>query len=535
MAVFNKLNGFVEHLAEGVHNFQTHQLAVALSNVEPASEATPPTGVTTNCILANVTEIDYTNLSSRNITTSSSSQTGGVYALVLDDLVLNATGDVGPFRYVYLFNDTPTSPADPLIGYYDYGSELTLANGESLTVDFGANLFTLSYTVSVAENFIEPDFVAAAGTVYQPTIAPGAVTVAPNYLAAASTVYNPTVIGVAAPVNTVAPAVTGTGYVDQTLTTTDGTWTGSPTGYTYQWQRNTGSWGDISGATSSTYVVTLTDEGVPVRCVVTATNAGGSTAANSNAIEQWVPADFGSGSGTVAHWDAYTASTITHSGGAVSAWASRVGSFNATQATGSRQPVYSATAHDSRPGITGDGSDDRLQFTATGLPTGSTEGAIIAAYVTLSSSGAKSLTGYGAYTGTFYPRSLSVPQGFIRTKTTDSSFVDITSAINTAELNVNTIGVASFRSSEIQAHRNGNASTPTSVSMNTQSSSDGFILAREAFGDWYFQGTLKELLYTTGTMSSGDREKFEGYLAHRWGMTDRLVSGHTYKTTAPTP
>ena len=144
MASFVKLNGFVEHLAEGVHNLGSDQLVIALSNTAPGSEGTPPTGATTACVLANVTQITYTNLSSRNVTTSSSSQSSGTYALVLTDLVLTASGAVGPFRYVYLYNDTPTSPADPLIGYWDYGSALTLASGETFTVDFGANVLTVA-------------------------------------------------------------------------------------------------------------------------------------------------------------------------------------------------------------------------------------------------------------------------------------------------------------------------------------------------------------------------------------------------------
>lgn len=144
MAAFTKLDGFVEHLAEGVHNLGTGQLVVALSNTAPASEATPPTGSTAACILANVTQISYTNLSSRNVTTSSSSQTSGTYSLVCADLVLTASGAVGPFRYVYLYNDTPTSPADPLIGYYDYGSSISLVNGETFTIDFGANVLTVA-------------------------------------------------------------------------------------------------------------------------------------------------------------------------------------------------------------------------------------------------------------------------------------------------------------------------------------------------------------------------------------------------------
>lgn len=136
MAVFNKLNGFVEHLSKGVHNFGSHQLAIALSNLAPSSEAAPPSGSTSDCILANVTQISYTGLSSRNVTTTTAVQTAGTFRLVLADLTLSATASVGPFRYIYLYNSTATSPTNPLIGYFDYGTSLTLANGESLTIDF---------------------------------------------------------------------------------------------------------------------------------------------------------------------------------------------------------------------------------------------------------------------------------------------------------------------------------------------------------------------------------------------------------------
>jgi hypothetical protein len=134
---FTKLNGFVEHQAEKVHNLGSDQLAVALSNTAPGSEGTPPTGATTACVLANVTQITYTNLSTRNLTTSASAQSSGTYKLTIDDLILTASGgSVGPFRYVYIYNDTPTSPADPLIGYLDYGSSITLGDGETLTLNF---------------------------------------------------------------------------------------------------------------------------------------------------------------------------------------------------------------------------------------------------------------------------------------------------------------------------------------------------------------------------------------------------------------
>lgn len=127
MATFNKFNAFVENLAEGVHNLGSNQLKVALTNTAPTSA---------NTVLTDITEITYTNVSTRNITTSTSAQTSGTYKLVLTDLVLTASGAVGPFRYIVIYNDTPTSPADPLIGWYDYASSISLATGETLTIDF---------------------------------------------------------------------------------------------------------------------------------------------------------------------------------------------------------------------------------------------------------------------------------------------------------------------------------------------------------------------------------------------------------------
>lgn len=135
MASFVKINDFVANAVENM-DLESDQLAVALSNTAPASESSNPTA-DTNGILGNVTQISYSNLSSRNLTTSSSGQSGGVYKLVLADLTLTASGgSVAAFRYIYIYNDTVTSPADPLIGYYDYGSSLTLNDGDTFTIDF---------------------------------------------------------------------------------------------------------------------------------------------------------------------------------------------------------------------------------------------------------------------------------------------------------------------------------------------------------------------------------------------------------------
>ena len=130
MATFNKFNAFVENIAEGVHNFQSHTLKVMLTNSAPAAG---------NSVRTDITEISAGNgytAGGATVTTSSSSQTSGTYRLVCADVVFTASGAVGPFRYAVLYNDTPTSPADPLVGWWDYGSALTLQNGETFTVDF---------------------------------------------------------------------------------------------------------------------------------------------------------------------------------------------------------------------------------------------------------------------------------------------------------------------------------------------------------------------------------------------------------------
>lgn len=127
MATFTKFHTFVEFLAEKAHNLGSDQLKVALTNTAPTAA--------TDDELADISEISYTNCSTRNITTASSAQTGGTYKLTLTDLVLTASGGtVGPFRYIVIYNDTSTG--DKLVAYYDYGSSITLQDGDTLTIDF---------------------------------------------------------------------------------------------------------------------------------------------------------------------------------------------------------------------------------------------------------------------------------------------------------------------------------------------------------------------------------------------------------------
>lgn len=140
MASYNKFQQFVEDALKGVHNLtsdSTCTLTVAL-----CAAANAP--VATNSILGNLTQINYTNLSSRVITGVTAEHTTGTVTITADDLVLTASGAVATFRYVVVYNDDPTSPADPLICWFDHGSDVTLANGETYTIDFTGGLATLA-------------------------------------------------------------------------------------------------------------------------------------------------------------------------------------------------------------------------------------------------------------------------------------------------------------------------------------------------------------------------------------------------------
>ncbi len=133
MASYNKIEVFVEDLANAIHDLDTDQLTVALT-----TNAQAP--VTNDNVLADIPEIAYTNLSARDITFSSDGHTTGTYKLVLTDLVLTASGgSVATFRHVAVYNDGTVGKVNPLIAWYDHGSDVTLANGETFTLDFDAS------------------------------------------------------------------------------------------------------------------------------------------------------------------------------------------------------------------------------------------------------------------------------------------------------------------------------------------------------------------------------------------------------------
>ena len=132
---FNKFNSFSEALGRKVHNLNTDTLMLALTNSAPTAS---------NTALANITEISYTNLSTRTITTTSYTQTAGVAKLIIQPITLTATGAVATWRYIVLYNNTATNKE--LIGYYDYGSSQTMALGDGFAFNFDVTNGCLSLT-----------------------------------------------------------------------------------------------------------------------------------------------------------------------------------------------------------------------------------------------------------------------------------------------------------------------------------------------------------------------------------------------------
>lgn len=137
MAAFVKFEKFTEDLCKKVHDLHNDTLPVYLSNAAP--------NVATHTVKGDIAEISTGSGYTGPVDTQNTvSRSGGTTSVVGTDVVITASGAVGPFRYVILYNDTPSSPLDPLIGYWDYASSISLASGETFTIDFGTSLFTVS-------------------------------------------------------------------------------------------------------------------------------------------------------------------------------------------------------------------------------------------------------------------------------------------------------------------------------------------------------------------------------------------------------
>ena len=140
MAVFNKFSQFVADVANKIHNLGSDTLKILLTNTAP---------VATNAVKADLTEISAGNgyTAGGNVAAlTSSTQASGLYKLVLANPATwtAAGGSIGPFRYAALYNST--AAAGNLVGYWDYGSAVTLAAGETFTATLDASAGVLQLT-----------------------------------------------------------------------------------------------------------------------------------------------------------------------------------------------------------------------------------------------------------------------------------------------------------------------------------------------------------------------------------------------------
>jgi hypothetical protein len=128
LALYNKIDQFAADIGLAVHNLSTNQLTFAMTTLanKPISSA--------DLVLGDITQINYNGLSSRNVTTTSFSQSSGLATLIIQDLVISATASIADFGTIVLYNNTASS--DPLISWWEFASDITtMESGDTLTVD----------------------------------------------------------------------------------------------------------------------------------------------------------------------------------------------------------------------------------------------------------------------------------------------------------------------------------------------------------------------------------------------------------------
>jgi len=140
MASAVKFDQFSEDLGLGVHDLNADTLKIVLLDAAPT--------VATDAVLADLSEIAAGNgytAGGNTVANNAYSEASGTGTLTGDDVVFTASsGPIATFRYAALINDTPTTPADPVICYWDYGEDVDLADGETMTIDFGASIIEIA-------------------------------------------------------------------------------------------------------------------------------------------------------------------------------------------------------------------------------------------------------------------------------------------------------------------------------------------------------------------------------------------------------
>jgi hypothetical protein len=354
-----------------------------------------------------------------------------------------------------------------------------------------------------------------------------------------SNTIGPILPALAPPVNTAAPVLTGTPFINYTLACSTGSWTNSPTGYTYQWRRGTTN---IAGATVNAYVVTSADYGFALNCLVTATNADGSTAqvsadtANVTADSggQFTPQSLAS---IKLDLDASRPAFITKDGAnKVSAWSGTLASPKIyTQETAANQPLYVTGTYpyvDFTLANTQWMHCDSFPFTG-----GLFSFFAVMEHRTVAASSAR-IFGLSANAETDNTSANGV--GVLSRSSTSSSLRANYNSNNTVgiALPYNTKAVMETESdgATLQVFRDavGGGALSSVVNANAVRSGLGVGGTAAGWGTSYMDGKLYEVMFFTPQLNASDIAKVQGYLAWKWfGASNPLPAGHTYKSAPP--
>jgi hypothetical protein len=328
------------------------------------------------------------------------------------------------------------------------------------------------------------------------------------------------------PINISPPFASGIGYAGYTLTTSNGSWIGNPvTVFSYQWQRNGIN---ISGATAQTYIVTTVDEGVPLSCVVTASNDEGIGVSQSNSIEQWIPTDI-----ETSLWlDASDSSTIILNGSNVSQWTDKSGKSNhLVQNTVGNQPTLVGNSIVSSSGK----SLAKTPAIDTLNAQGTTSLFIVHDVINATTASANFTTIFrnsSVDTDPTKRRPFVIYAKVANTINFSNSSSDAVVLTSTSTKTGKTL--FSYTQSETQAtlYSQGSFVHQIANTPNTNTTSETLVIGN--FSDVNNNMIINACILINGLVSEDNRQKIEGYLAYKWELLSNLPSDHPYKNNPPT-
>ena len=234
--------------------------------------------------------------------------------------------------------------------------------------------------------------------------------------------------------------------------------------------------------------------------------------------------------------DAADASTISQSSGAVSQWNDKSGNSRHATATSTERPTYSATSFNSKQGLTFNGTSNVMQANAL-APVLDDNDTPFSAYVAVNfSTGSVLALGSTANSNPLH-RIIAIdspPSGISIRRDTGLTIASVTGS-SFASAN-HLLGVV-FTGTSATLYKNGTQDATGSLNVGTLDTLDRFAIGAQVRSTTasYMTGTVSEIIINSTAISTDTRQRVEGYLAHKWGLTANLPSDHPYKTVGPTP